>query len=92
MQEGLRAGVESLAEVIASKEAELAELKRAANVMCQQAGMVPRYAATTPTDTTNGPTLKMRPDGPRESVLHGGAHVLGTAPPGSPRRGNHART
>ena len=62
MHEGLRAGVESLAEVITSKEAEIAELKRAANIMCQQAGMEPRYSVTSTTDTATGPTVKMRPD------------------------------
>jgi hypothetical protein len=61
MQDGLRAGVESLSALISAKESEIAELKRAANIMCRQAGMDPLYADTNPTEN-NAASLKMRPD------------------------------
>ena len=61
MNDGLRAGVESLAEVIRAKESEVAELKRAANVLCKQAGMEALYADETPSGNSSG-NMRMRPD------------------------------
>lgn len=61
MTDGLRAGVESLVDVIRTKESEVAELKRAANVLCRQAGMEPLFADEAPSGN-NGAGVRMRPD------------------------------
>jgi hypothetical protein len=60
MIDGMRAVVDTMAERVRAKEAELIQLKKAVNVFCRDAGMDPLYVLDDAAEP--GMTLRMRPD------------------------------
>jgi hypothetical protein len=60
MEDPMRAVVETMAERVRAKEAELTNLKKATNVFCRDAGMDPLYPDDEP--SAPGTSMRMRPD------------------------------